>query len=61
MVKFMDKFLYIRTIDDIIMGHDRDGGPRCLVLPVYSIDDIPASLRDTPEKTQKFKEIFFLE
>ncbi len=53
--------LYIRTIDGVTMGHDRDGGPRCLVLLVKSLEDVPANLRDTPEKAQKIREIFFLE
>lgn len=57
----MGSLLYVRTIDGIIMGHDRDGGPRCLVLPVKSLEDAPENLRDTPEKVQKIREIFWLE
>lgn len=57
----MNKPLYIRTIDGIIMGHDRDGGPRCLVLPVKTLEDVPENLRDTPGKLQKIREIFFLD
>lgn len=53
--------LYARCVDGVTVGHDRNGGPRCLVLPVKSLEDVPENLRDTPEKVQKIKEIFFLE